>query len=87
MQVLTVERTNIWKIDRHGGGLAYEIVRLPSNAHDSDRRSVWLQGDEALGWEREWEAMRAAYTNPTSVWWRRSWDACLTSICEDYFAD
>lgn len=39
-----------YQIIRHGGGLAYEVIRL------GDFASVFMQGDDAAQFEHEYEA-------------------------------
>jgi hypothetical protein len=50
MRKFPVAAPNGYEIIRHGGGIAYELIRA------NDRASVFLQGEDATTFEHEYEA-------------------------------
>jgi hypothetical protein len=78
MRVAIIEQTDIWQIESHGNGLAYSFYHKP------DGKEAFLQGDDASQWREQYDAMRAASCNPDSVWYRKSWNECLSELCCEY---
>lgn len=78
MRVAIIEQTDLWQVESHGNGLAYAFYRK------ADGKEAFLQGDDATQWRDDYDSMRAAACNPESVWYRKSWNECLSELCGEY---
>lgn len=76
----TVLEDSTITITSFGNGTAYAFLDNRTGMEG------FVQGDDAILWEAEYESMMVAHGWPRSVWYARSWDECLDALVADYLA-
>ena len=74
-----IENTDRWTVESVGNGWAYSVYDKRK-----ERSVLWLQDEDATKWREEYDAMERAYGDPRSVWFRKSWNDCLSALVEEY---
>ncbi len=77
---IAIEQTDMFAVYSYGNGAAYELIAKDVPGY----RSAFLQGDDAAAWREQYDAMAIAADNPRSVWYKRTWNACLSELICDY---
>lgn len=79
MQIQTIDFGHGYEITSHGNGWAYVITR------ESDRKSVWLQDDEAALFRAEYNDLGRDHVTSNTRASRFSWNELLDTMCGSYF--
>lgn len=75
MKTVIIEQTDEWQIESHDNGAAYTLYRK------QDMAECFVQyGDDASAWREEYDAMRKAYQDMSSAWYKQNWNACLAYL-------
>lgn len=75
---IVLEDTPRFEILALGNGWAYQFTDKITG------QSGFVQDDDAVLWEGEYESMMVAHGWPPSVWYVRSWDDCLDTLVSEY---
>jgi len=63
MRRFIMENTNRFSLVSYGKGTAYALNQKPSNDLQHDGLQVFVQGDDALQFESEWESICNVFPN------------------------
>lgn len=76
-----LEETEKFLIESYGNGFAYTLCHKPSGA------SGHLQGEDAGEWRRLYDYIAEAHSDPKSMFHGKTWDWCLSYVCEDHLTN
>lgn len=70
-----IEHTDLYRVTSFGNGDAYSFERFGLNPAE-----VYIQGDAATDWRSAYDDIANAYATPGTVFYRQSWNACLSQL-------
>jgi len=73
-----IVNTDMFRIESYSNGLAYDMTSKVT------WDSIFLQGDCALQFESELEALETAHINSESVYYDMTWNQCLSELFHKY---
>lgn len=75
MRFISIEQTDIYRLDTINGGAAFEFTHKPTG------ETKFIQyGDDAESFAGMYQAIQNCYCDPASVWYAKTWDECLGEL-------
>lgn len=81
MKRVTIENTNLWRIDSVGNGLMYEITCKQTGD------TGLVQGEDATLWRADYDQMQVDHGTPGTRASRFAWNVILSELCAAYIGD
>lgn len=81
MHTITIENTNVWRIDSVNNGWAYEFTHKPTG------KTAFIQDDEASMWRDDYDQMVKDFTTKGTRAHRFTWNEILDELCFAYLPD